>query len=270
MHEEPRGTALLLPGMSLNATIFPELGMPVVAPDLSGIELGKDGITAELVRDGFGVYRRLVNEELRQSECWSADFRLVVGHSFGGMLALSWLLEGRDAEISKIDGLVLLCTTAGPMYRRARMRVKYPFGGEGRIPVGWTLPLWNRSWVTRAVKGALCKRRTDTVPTDFGGLGISSDGDLARAGWRSTDWRAIRAYRFSMAGFDVRERLGELTAPTIVLQGTEDSLFDVEDAKLLCRRMPNAELRLVRGAGHALPITHENELRRAVTDLLGS
>ena len=57
-------TALLLPGMSLNHTIFPEFGIPTIRPNLAGIELGSDGISLELRRDGFDCYVRLVEAEL--------------------------------------------------------------------------------------------------------------------------------------------------------------------------------------------------------------
>ena len=78
----------------------------------------------------------------------------------------------------------------------------------------------------------------------------------------------MRSFRFVMGGFDVRERLQEIAVPTIVLQGTDDSLFETADARFLSQQLPNAELRLIPGAGHALPVTHGNEVVLAVRDLL--
>ena len=262
--------ALLLPGMSLNATIFPALGLPCIAPNLGGIELGVDGITAELERDGLGVYVRLLEDELSRSKCWENSRRIVVGHSFGGMLALHWLLGDRGRTAPRVDGLVLIATTAGPMYERVKLRIPSPSASGLRMDFGWAVPIWNLTQITKAVKWFLCAGKLGADPVDFRELGVSSDRDVGIAGWRNTDWRAMRAFRYAMSGFDVRLRLGEITAPTIVLHGTDDSLFDLEDARLLAAKLPRSELRQIPGAGHALPITHGDAVVRAVGDLVRS
>jgi len=254
--------------MSLNSTIFPVLDFPTIAPDLSGLDLGVNGVTRELVRDGFGVYVRLLEEELSRSQYWENARRIVVAHSFGGMLALRWLLGVCDSAQPSVHGIVLIASTAGPMYRRVKLRVPNPWGRDWRMGLGWLVPMWNRPQITKTVKRFLCKGRLDADPLDFRALGIKSDRELGLAGWRNTDWRAMRSYRYVMAGFDVRERLAEITTPTIVLHGTDDSLFETEDARLLSQQLPNAELRLVPGAGHSLPVTHGNEVVLAVRDLV--
>jgi pimeloyl-ACP methyl ester carboxylesterase len=254
--------------MSLNATIFPELGIPTVSPDLSGIELGTDGITAELRRDGFDCYVRLIETDLERSCCWNSARRVVVAHSFGGMLAMHWLTEHQDSEFAQIDGLVIVSSTPGPMYETVRLRIPMPWNSDWRIGVNWLIPSWNHQTTTRVVKRLMCGGKLDATPVNFGELDIRSETDLGRAGWRNVDWRALRAFRFTMQGFDVRARLHEITVPTIVLHGTDDSLFASEDARLLAELIPSAELRLLDGADHALPVTHSEAIVRAVTDLI--
>ncbi len=262
-----QSAALLLPGMSLNATIFPDLEMPTVSPDLSGLELGDDGITPELRTYGFDIYVQLIEDELNRSRCWENARRYVIAHSFGGMLALHWLIHNQDKEIAQIDGLVVIGSTPGPMYEQVKLRVPNPFQQDWRVAVGWMVPLWNRPTTTRMVKRLMCRGKLETEPINFRDLDIRSEADLGRAGWRNVDWRALRAYRFTMKGFDVRDRLAELSVPTIVLHGAEDSLFAPDDAQLLSKLMPAAELRLVKGADHALPVTHGEDVVRAVADL---
>ena len=46
--------------------------------------------------------------------------------------------------------------------------------------------------------------------------------------------------------------------------------FRTPVAEALARGLPEAELRLVRGARHVLPITHPEPVERAVADLIGS
>lgn len=265
---ENRSVALLLPGMSLNATIFPELDLPTIAPDLNGSELGEDGITEEIERDRLGAYVRNLEKQLGQSSCWENSRRIVIGHSFGGMLALHWLLGDGERAVPRIHGLVLIATTAGPMYERVRLRIPSPRGSAWRLNIGWAVPIWNLRQITKAVKWLLCSGKLGANPVDFRTLGVRSDREVGVAGWRNTDWRAMRAFRYAMGGFDVRPRLGGITVPTIVLHGTEDSLIDTEDAHLLAEKLPQAELRLIPGAGHALPITHGDAVVRAVRDLL--
>lgn len=264
-----RSAALLLPGMSLNDSIFPALDIPTISPNLSGLEWGDDGITSELRRDGFDCYVRLIDAELERSECWNDARRVIVAHSFGGMLALHWLASHREAERAQVDGLVIIGSTPGPMYERVQVRVPFPGGREWRLAVGWLVPFWNLPTTTRLAKRLMCGGRLDANPVNFQNLNIESEADLGRAGWRNVDWRALRAYRFTMQGFDVRDRLSDITVPTVVLHGTKDSLFATEDARVLADRMPAAELRLVDGADHALPVTHGSEVIQAVIDVLG-
>lgn len=47
-------------------------------------------------------------------------------------------------------------------------------------------------------------------------------------------------------------RLGDIAAPTLVLHGTADELIPVENAHLLAKLIPGAELRIYEDAGHAL------------------
>ncbi|ALG08722.1 hypothetical protein AOZ06_18975 [Kibdelosporangium phytohabitans] len=50
-----------------------------------------------------------------------------------------------------------------------------------------------------------------------------------------------------------RERLGEITARTLVLHGEQDPLFPPGNAERLAAEIPGARLRIVPGAGHEIP-----------------
>lgn len=265
-----QAAGLLLPGMSLNATIFPNLSIPTVSPDLCAIGVGETGTASEPAGDGFGAYTRALEDELGSAHCWRRPAkRIVVGHSFGGMLALHWLLNSEARALADVDGLVLIATTAGPMYRQAKMRLVKLGDLEWRIGLERLIPLWNHASVTRTVKRIVCRGRLDAQAVDFRAASVNSDVQLDLAGWRNTDWRAMRAFRTAMNGYDVRERLSEIDVPAIILHGTDDSLFETANAHLLADHIPKAELRQVKGAGHALPLTHGKEVVQAVGTLLG-
>lgn len=50
-----------------------------------------------------------------------------------------------------------------------------------------------------------------------------------------------------------RERLPQIVAPTVVLHGTRDPLFPIENARALASEIPGATLRELPGVGHELP-----------------
>src|SRR5262249_38711941 len=52
---------------------------------------------------------------------------------------------------------------------------------------------------------------------------------------------------------DVRSRLGEVRAPTLVIHGSEDPLFPPGHGEALAREIPSAELLLLEGVGHQAP-----------------
>src|SRR4051812_26640008 len=91
----PRTTVLLLPGMTLNETIFPALPLPSIAVDFTTLALGRNGVTADLRARKIAVYVDLLDRRLTDQPMWEAPRRIVVAHSFGGMLALAWWLAHR-------------------------------------------------------------------------------------------------------------------------------------------------------------------------------
>jgi pimeloyl-ACP methyl ester carboxylesterase len=261
-------SALLIPGMSLNATVFPDLGIPSLAAEFTTLALTADGDLPPGTLHGMTPYRERLDELLGSAPAWRSRRRIVVAHSFGGMLALSWLLAHGMEGPARIDGLVLAATSAGPMYDVVTLRLVKLKSWELRIGLAPWMGVWNRPAVTRAVKRLLTGGSLKPRAVDFGRLRWRGDFALDLAGWRNTDWRAMRSYRLAMRGFDVRGRLAEITVPTVVLHGSEDVLFPPTVGRDLARGLPDAEFRLVRGAGHGLPLTHGEEIVAAVERLL--
>jgi len=253
--------ALLLPGMSLNATIFPSFDLPTVSVDFNRLVIGPDGSSPDLLQRRMGVYAGLLDRQLGANLTWQSPRRIVVAHSFGGMLAMSWWLAHGGKGSARVDGMVLCSTTAGPMFRAARL------GTRLHIPIAPLIPVWNQPFVTRMVKRLLAGSldRIDTV--DFRALPRPTDLAIDVAGWRNTDWRAMRSFRLALDGFDVREGLGKILVPVIVLHGDRDSVLPPALGEALARALPRGEFRLVRGAGHGLPVTHGDQVKRAAMDL---
>ncbi len=68
----------------------------------------------------------------------------------------------------------------------------------------------------------------------------------------------------------VEDRLGEITAPALVVHGTADAAIAVADAERLAAGIPNAELVVVDGGTHATNLTHPAEVNAAITTFLAA
>jgi pimeloyl-ACP methyl ester carboxylesterase len=254
-----RTVVLTLPGMTLNETEFPRFSVPTLSLSYRALfDCPEDSVARAA---GMEPYVRGLRDWLATRLAWQrADVRIVVGHSFGALLALSWLSASPN---EKVDGLVTIGASPGPLVRRVRLRL----GKHVRVPLAPILPLWNTRLVTRAVKRLCSGGRLDAEQVDFRALDKCSDAAVDRAGWRNVEWQRLRAMRLAMWGFDVRGSLHRILARTIVLHGDRDSLFDTEDARYLATEIPGAELRLVQGAGHGLPVSHPESVLAAVRDI---
>lgn len=142
----------------------------------------------------------------------------VYGQSFGGMVAQELALRHPD----RVRTLILAATHPGRR-NAAIVRLKVPK---------------HRPYLAMYSE-AFAAEHPDHVAED---LRIGAMQPHHPLGHRR-QWEA-------MADFDVYDRLGEITAPTLVLHGTEDHTVAPANAQLLAERIPNAELCWLPGAGH--------------------
>ena len=81
------------------------------------------------------------------------------------------------------------------------------------------------------------------------------------AGWQ--------AQAYAGATFDVYDRIPAITAPTLVIHGTADTVVDPRNAELLAERIPNARAELLDGAGHLFFWERADDFVRIVEEFLG-
>lgn len=67
---------------------------------------------------------------------------------------------------------------------------------------------------------------------------------------------------------DTRDRIGQITAPTLVLVGREDIIQPVKTCEEFAKGIPNAELVVLEGGGHALAGGVPDKFDGAVLDFL--
>lgn len=88
-----------------------------------------------------------------------------------------------------------------------------------------------------------------SAPFDEDAARALATAEIARA----TDYVASRTNHPPDTGGRWRERLGEITAPTLVVHGAEDPLAPIGHGEALAREIPDARLVPVPGMGHDLP-----------------
>lgn len=85
--------------------------------------------------------------------------------------------------------------------------------------------------------------------------------------WRAAEdapERAQRAQAAAVEGFDLRDRLYEITVPALVFHGTADGQWPTEGGRSLAEDLPRGEFVPLDGAGHLAHVEHS----RVVNDRL--
>ena len=73
----------------------------------------------------------------------------------------------------------------------------------------------------------------------------------------------------AIMGHDTYELLPKITLPTLVIAGDNDRLIPVENSRILASRIPEAELAILKGAGHEFFIEDAEKANEAILDFLG-
>lgn len=167
----------------------------------------------------------------------------ICGLSLGGATAM-WVAANAP---ERIDRLVLACTSARfgdpePWLERAalvRERGLEPIADS--IVSRWFTPAEAPDVVARF-------RRTlvETTPEDYA------------------------ACCEALAAWDFRDRLGEISAPTLVIAGAEDPATPAEHAELLAAGIPDAKLAVLPGAAHLANVEQAETFSKVVMDHLAA
>jgi pimeloyl-ACP methyl ester carboxylesterase len=161
----------------------------------------------------------------------------VVGASLGGMVAQELAL----AHPERVDRLVLACTTPGGLS-------SYPMPAKTASLMLEAPTLPSDVALQRFVENALGQGGSPELVEQIVAYRTANPPNLG--GWQSQ--------AAAGATHDTLDRIGGMTAPTLVVHGTEDAVVDPRNAELLVGQIPGARLELLPGCGH-LPFWEEPE-----------
>ncbi|GAB4188693.1 MAG: alpha/beta fold hydrolase [Roseiflexaceae bacterium] len=87
--------------------------------------------------------------------------------------------------------------------------------------------------------------------------------------WSSHDLDAMMLYYRAMPEINISPQLAQVHAPTLVLTGDRDPIIPPDQAVLLARGLPKADLEVISGAGHLLSVERPAEYARILHGWLG-
>lgn len=197
-----------------------------IAVDLAGF-----GATpAPLEAWGSEDYARSLHDLMEKTSAELGRGVVVVGHSFGGRVALRLARQRPDL----VSGLVL---TGVPQLERASGRKKPPLGYK----------------VVRAAHKA--------------GMVSEAKMDAWRYRYGSPDYRqaqgVMRETFVKLVNEDYEEDLASLTCPVELVWGDGDTAAPVDMAGRVAARLPTSHLTICPGVGHMVPLEAPGELRAA-------
>ena len=89
--------------------------------------------------------------------------------------------------------------------------------------------------------------------------------------WEMSEGAGRSAFRMALEGildYDFRDRLGDISAPTLIVWGEEDMLVPVEDAAEYERRIPGARKIVLKDTGHVAMIERPPTFNRALIEFI--
>jgi proline iminopeptidase len=188
----------------------------------------------------------------------------VLGHSFGGHVALEYALRYPE----RLSRLVLLDTAGDARWSQANAADVLAGRGFGSR----TVAVARRFYDGRVPPKDFVRAALRLVPAyDHRFSFVRLAREMLQGGWRmKTRPEALVFGGHMMRGWSVMDRLGEIRVPTLVIAGHDDFLFPPESQALLAAGIPNARLRIIERAGHNPQSERPAETLAAVADFLAA
>ncbi len=162
---------------------------------------------------------------------------VLCGHSMGGAIAQAVAL----AYPERVAALVLIGTGAKLRVAPALLEaILADYGAVLEMMADWAF--------------------SPTAPAELKELGMKAMGQA--------DPSVVHGDYAACDLFDLRDRLGEICVPTLVVGGTDDKMTPLRFSQYLADRIPDAQLVTLEGAGHMLALEQPAAVAAAVKGFL--
>lgn len=186
----------------------------------------------------------------------------VLGHSFGGHVALEYVLRYPE----RVSRLVLL-DTAGDAHWSQEHAAEI-LAGRGFGPK--TVRIARRFYSGRITSKQFVRASLRLLPAYDHRFSLLRLGrEMLEGGWRmKARPEALIFGGRMMRDWSVMDRLGEISVSTLVIAGRSDFLFPPEAQALLAAGIPDARLHIIERAGHNPQSEQPAETLRTVGEFL--
>ena len=175
----------------------------------------------------------------------------VVGWSLGGQVALTWA----RCVPRQVERLVLIATT--PSFVR---RHDWPHAVEASVLGDFARAL-KTDYTGTLNRFLLLQAQGDTKAKQ---VALQLRAALSARGEPSAE--ALERGLEILLNADLRENLGSIAQPTLVLHGDHDTLAPVAAGEHLGRKLPDARVAVLRGAAHVPFVSNLGEVCSLLTD----
>ena len=248
--EHGRGEPLVLvPGFGTGLWIWYRQ-VPAFAEKFRVIVFDPRGVAGSPTSDAPFTMRDLADDLAALLAELKVERAHVLGASFGGFVAQEFAL----AHPGRTRSLVLCCTS---------------YGGAGHVPpapetlaaIASTKGLNTSERVRENLLLAFSPRFVEGSPAEVERVvGLRAEADVPESAY-------LRQLQAAVA-FDASARVGNISAPTLVITGDEDAIVPHQNSLNLAAAIRGATLRVLRGGSHAFFIERPEEFNRAVLEFL--
>ena len=178
----------------------------------------------------------------------------VLGHSFGGLVALEYALRYPD----RLSRLLLLDTCGDARWVQHNAPEILAKRGYSASAVGAARRFYNGQLTPAEVRPVVMK----FLGAYFYHLGVLDLPHALISGFHMKMRPEAHVFGFKhlYTGWSVMDRLREIGVPTLVLSGRQDFLSPSEHVAIVADRLPNAQLEIIERAGHIAPAERPAEV----------